>query len=365
LKKGNKFIRIFLLPLSALYGIVVSVRNKMFDYNILKSLEFNIPVISVGNITVGGTGKTPHIEYLVSILKNQFNVATLSRGYKRKSKGYLVADQTSTVYDIGDEPKQIKQKFNDITVAVCGSRVNGINKLLSGEADKKLNIILLDDAFQHRYVRPGLSILLIDYNRPITKDFLLPYGNLRERAHHMKRANIIIVSKTPKDLKPIDRRIMEKELEIFPYQTMYFTSLKYGNPVSVFGQIKKNYLLDEESEILLVTGISTPRPLFEYLQKITLKVEHLVFSDHHNFTEKDIELIKSEFHNMEGGNKVIITTEKDAMRFQDLEFREVLEQLPIFFIPLEIDFILKDKEKFDKQIINYVTTNKRNSKLHS
>jgi tetraacyldisaccharide 4'-kinase len=365
MNRKNFFIRLLLFPLSLLYGFGVSVRYALFSTNILREKEFNIPIISVGNITVGGTGKTPHIEYLVSILKNDFGVATLSRGYKRKSKGFKIAGENPNVSEIGDEPKQIKQKFTDITVSVCAKRVEGINRLLENDKDNKLHVILLDDAFQHRYVKPGLSILLIDYNRPITKDFLLPMGNLREKPHQMRRANIIIVTKTPITLKPIERRIMEKELNIFPYQTMYFTSLKYGNPVSVFKQKNHYLLLDDSFSVLLFTGISTPLPLVEYLEKQCGEISHIAFSDHHNFRLKDLMKIKNEFASIGNENKVIITTEKDAMRLQDLKFKEVIADLPMFFIPVEIDFILKDKEQFNKQILNYVRTNKRNSKLHT
>ncbi|MBN2681699.1 MAG: tetraacyldisaccharide 4'-kinase [Bacteroidales bacterium] len=365
MNRKNFFIRILLFPLSLLYGIGVSVRYALFSANILSTKEFDIPVISVGNITVGGTGKTPHIEYLVSILKQEFGVATLSRGYKRKTKGFKIAEKNSSVYDIGDEPKQIKQKFPDISVSVCAKRVKGINNLLEKDKENNLQVILLDDAFQHRYVKPGLSILLIDYNRPITKDSLLPLGNLRESPHQMRRANIIIVTKTPSTLKPIERRIMEKELNIFPYQTMYFTSLKYGNPVSVFKPKNKFLLLDESFSVLLFTGISTPKPLVEYLEAQCSNLVHIRFSDHHNFTKKDLLKIKSSFDAIADENKIIITTEKDAMRLQDLKFKEIIENLPVFFIPLEIDFILKDKEQFNKQILNYVRTNKRNSKLHT
>lgn len=365
MNRKNIFIRMLLFPLSLFYGLGVSIRSRMFSLNILKSHEFNIPVISVGNITVGGTGKTPHIEYLVTILKDEFGLATLSRGYKRKSKGFILANEKSSVYEIGDEPKQIKQKFPEIKVSVCAKRVKGINQLLEDDKENELKVVLLDDAFQHRYVNPGLSILLIDYNRPITKDFLLPFGNLRESPSQMRRANIIIVTKTPPGLKPIERRIMEKELNVFPYQTLYFTSLKYKNPISVFDSKNRFLLLDESMSVLLFTGISTPKPLVDYLEENCGSLTHVRFSDHHNFNQKDLEKIKNEFSSMQGDNKVLITTEKDAMRLQDLEFSNIISSLPVFFIPLEIDFILKDKEQFNKQIINYVRTNKRNSKLHT
>ena len=220
MKKGFQIQDILFYPLSLIYGIVVWIRNVMFDINILKSKEFTIPVISVGNITVGGTGKTPHVEYLIRLLKDEFKIATLSRGYKRKSFGFVLANESSTVIEIGDEPRQIKQKFPEIAVAVDSNRVKGINKLLQSE--KNLNAIILDDAFQHRYVSPGLSILLVDYNNPLKDDYLLPFGRLREQAGERQRADIIIVTKCPSKIKPIDQRLLEKDLKMFAYQKLFF-----------------------------------------------------------------------------------------------------------------------------------------------
>ena len=206
--KTRNILSPILFPLSLLYGFIIYIRNRLYDFKLLKSNSFNIPLISVGNITVGGTGKTPHIEYLVDFLKSEFNVATLSRGYKRKTKGFILSTLESTDQEIGDEPRQIKQKFPDINVAVDADRTNGINQLI--DLNKDLDMILLDDAYQHRKVNANLSILLIDYSRPIDKDYILPFGDLREQAFEKKRANIIIITKSPKDLKPINRRIFFK-----------------------------------------------------------------------------------------------------------------------------------------------------------
>ena len=219
----NKKLR----PLSWLYGLGVGFRNMLFEAGILKSHTYATPVISVGNITVGGTGKTPHVEYLIRLLKDKTNLAVLSRGYKRKSRGFLLADNDSTMYDIGDEPFQIKQKFPDITVAVDKKRTRGISRLINGEAGKDIDVILLDDAFQHRYVRAGISILLVDYHRLIIYDELLPSGRLREPVGSKDRADIVIVTKCPPDIKPMDYRVITKAMALYPYQQLYFSTHEY------------------------------------------------------------------------------------------------------------------------------------------
>lgn len=330
----------------------------------LKSREFEIPVITVGNITTGGTGKTPHVELLIKILTENYRTATLSRGYKRKTKGFLMATENSTVFDIGDEPKQIKQKFKNNLMIVDENRVRAINRIIEGETNEEVDVIILDDAYQHRYVQPGISILLIDYYRPITKDYLLPVGNLRERAWRKKRANIIIVTKSPVNMKPIDRRIMEKELNIFPYQKLFFTSFKYNEPKPVF-ENRKFKGLTKNINVLLVTGIAMPFPLLQHLSNYTENVEHLKFPDHYNYKESDIDLICSSFNKMPLSDNIIITTEKDAMRMQDCKFSEKLKNLPLFYIPIEVAFLEEEGEKyFKKLIIDYVRKNKRNSRLH-
>ncbi len=336
-QKQNTF-RWLLFPLSIIYGLIVSFRNKLFDYNILHSQEFALPVISVGNITVGGTGKTPHIEYLIRLLKKpsksskllegsrlgskHTGVAILSRGYKRKTKGFVLATEKSTVDEIGDEPKQIKQKFPDIHLAVSNSRVEGINKLLSKSSDDSIRAILLDDAFQHRYVKPGLSILLIDYNRPLSSDYMLPYGELREKPSEKKRADIIIITKSPENISTAERKIIFRDLKILPYQSLYFTSLKYGTPIPVWGSHRMTPSHPMTNKILLITGIAQPDALKKYLQSQqggTNNVEHLKFPDHHIYSKKDIKNIIQKFNNIANKNKIIITTEKDAIRLQSFD----------------------------------------------
>lgn len=358
----RQHFRIILLPFSFIYGIIISIRNTLFDFDIIKSKEFDIPIISVGNLCVGGTGKTPHVEYLIKHLKEEFKIVTLSRGYKRKSKGFVKADEKSTYLDIGDEPKQIKDKFPETTVAVSKNRLSAVNYFINDKKHDDLNLVLLDDAYQYRYIKPGISILLIDFNRPVTKDFLLPAGNLRERSYRKKRANIIIISKSPKDLTPIQRRIMEKEINVFPYQSLYFTTIDYLEPKALFSNKQTDFA---EKDILLVTGIAKSTNLENYIKKKSKSLSTLKFSDHHNYKQKDIENIKNSFEKINSSNKIIITTEKDAVRLKDCKFADIIKNLPIFYIPIEIRFLdEKNEQKFIKQIKNYVRTNKRNFKFH-
>ncbi len=359
--------KFLLLPLSFIYGSIIAIRNKLFDYGILKTHEFRIPIISIGNITVGGTGKTPHVEFLVDLLKEQFKIAVLSRGYKRKSKGFVLADENATCGKIGDEPKQIKKKFPAVNVAVMADRVKGINKLCNLFPD--LEILLLDDAFQHRHVKPGLSILLINYNMPLGEDHLLPYGNLRENPIQRKRANIIIVTKTPKNLKPIDQRIIYKKLNIYPYQNLYFTTIEYGALKPVFNTKQGNIKLTESSpkqfeHIIIVSGIANTQLLTEYLKEFAEKTSHLKYPDHYNFKAKDLKKITDTYTNSNSKNKIIITTEKDAMRLCELrlENKDLINHL--YYLPMKVKFLHDEKENFSNLIVDYVKKNKRNFRLY-
>jgi len=311
-------MKVLLFPFSLIYGFFIWVRNFLFNYDILKVTEYDIPIISVGNISVGGTGKTPHIEYLIENLKSNNSIAVLSRGYKRKTKGFLEVDERMSVNQAGDEPLQVKRKYPEVTVAVCEKRVTGVDVLISDKVEKKFDVILLDDSFQHRYLKPGLSILLVDYNRQITKDKLLPYGRLREPAHQMKRADIILITKCPEKLSPIERRIMYKEFKTYPYQNLFFTTFAYKSPVNL--ESRKVLTIEEIREsnmdILLVTGIANPKPLEDYVNGLGLKVEHIKFPDHHNFTEKNLKLIKESYLKLADENKIVLTTEKDAIRLK-------------------------------------------------
>jgi len=356
---------LFLKLLSFFYGVITSLRNDLFNLKILHSEEFDFPVISVGNITVGGTGKTPHTEYIAELLKSHFKVAILSRGYKRITKGFFTVEQNSKVLHVGDEPLQVKLKFNDLIVAVDEDRVHGIAQLM--ELPVNPDVILLDDAFQHRYVTPGINILLTDYNHLITKDSLLPYGRLRESASNKIRASIIIVTKCPATLKPIDERIITKELEIRPYQDLYFSKIDYGSLMPIFPAdvSRKSLELAEGMTILMVTGIANPLHFKTYLSRWTQDIHEMNFPDHHQYVQKDLDRIAYEFDAVSSGSKIIITTEKDMVRFRDLgTVPEVMRKF-MYYIPLKISFLNDMGQDFDRKIVNYVKENKCNVNLYS
>ena len=361
----NPILKILLLPLSLIYGIVVYIRNKLFDMGILPATEFNLPVISVGNITAGGTGKTPVIEYLTDLLKKEFEVAVLSRGYKRKTSGFLLADENSSPAEIGDEPCQIKEKYPDIRVAVSRSRVKGVRKLLALHPETE--VILLDDAYQHRYITPGISILLIDFNNPVTKDMLLPAGLLREPPSGIKRADIILVTKCPEKLKPIDCRIMVKELELFPFQQLFFTTVHYGSLCPVFeGYPVPNpeTLKERKPEIILLSGIANPRPLKKYARGISTKVHNMAYPDHYKFTLQDIMQVEKTLDSLKSEWNIILTTEKDTTRLRQLpDIPEKLKKV-MYFVPIRVFFLNDETKKFNNLILSYVRSNKKNSILY-
>ncbi len=356
---------IFLYPISLIYGLITSFRNFLYDSGILKSKEFNIPVICVGNIAVGGTGKTPHTEYLVELLKQNFKVATLSRGYKRKTHGFRIASSSSTVNDVGDEPLQIFRKYPDLLVTVDTKRVSGVKSILIEHPDTE--VIILDDAFQHRSITPGFSILLSDFNRPILRDHMLPYGNLRESMDNMRRADVILITKTPDDLSAIQRRLIVKEWNKADYQNLYFTSISYQTPVPVFNdlQILSNSGISgfDDCGIVLITGIANPLPLKEFLSKDHKEIIHLEFPDHHNYDEKDLLNISAAFGNLKSIKRFLITTEKDSVRFK--EFTNIAEPIKsaFYYIPIGISFLNEDKEEFDNLITDYVRKNYRNYRV--
>ena len=358
-------LKILLYPISWIYGVVVYIRNSLYDYKVFKSTEFEIPVISIGNITVGGTGKTPHTEYLVELLKKHVSVATLSRGYKRKTKGFRLVEKQSHAREVGDEPLQIKQKFPEVTVAVDENRVRGINNLLTNEANSP-DAVLLDDAFQHRKVSPGINILLIDYNRPIDKDQLLPVGRLRERKYQRRRANIIIYTKCPDEITPITRRIIMKDVNLRPYQSLFFTTMVYGQPTPVFPDKMEAIIQDEELKrpVILLSGIANPAPLQQYLASKYAVIDELIFNDHHNFTPKDLSVIEERFLRYQKENPMIVTTEKDAMRLQDEQGLPEFIQKQFYYIPLKIKFLDHEGKSFDKTIVGYVKDNRSNRELY-
>ena len=346
------FSKLLLLPFSALYGFIVGLRNLFFDIGLLKAKSFKVPIICVGNITVGGTGKTPHTELLISELKKKFRVACLSRGYKRKSSGFILADPTSTAEQIGDEPFQIHSKFPDILVACDSNRVRGIEKLLAQEQPPE--VIVLDDAFQHRYVQADKNIVLVDYNRPVFRDHLLPTGRLREPVNSLKRADYIIVTKCPQSLQPIERRVLFNQLELKPYQNLYFTQLGYGQIYNL-SDTKTNLTFDADSAILCVTGIAQPQPYVTHLQTLTPHITSLHYPDHHFFTKKDIQHITKTFQEINHEKKYIFTTEKDAARLKTCELPPEISE-HIFYIPV-VPVFLRDGELFLTDISEYVRKN--------
>ncbi len=334
--------KIILLPCSKIYGAITFLRNKFFDWGILKQHEFNVPIVVVGNLTAGGTGKTPHVEHIVEAMRHSHHVAVLSRGYKRKTKGFVLANPRSTPRDIGDEAFQIYHKFDgDIVMAVCEDRVKGINELL--RIDPMINLIVLDDAFQHRYVKPRVAILITEYGRPVYNDSLLPYGRLRESVRGMHRADIVITTKCPDDIKQIDYRLVSKHLDLYPYQKLFFSRYVYQNLVPLFpGEVHTVPFLDwmgQTDTILAVAGIGNPRPFIRYLKSFMPRVKVNVFPDHHNYSRKDIELLKTRYNSMKGENRIIVTTEKDAVRLMCNPYFPHELKAVTFYLPIEVEFI--------------------------
>ncbi len=334
--------KLILLPCSKIYGAITYMRNKFFDWGILKQHEFGVPIVVVGNLTVGGTGKTPHVEHIVEAMRHSHHVAVLSRGYKRKTKGFVFASPKSTPRDIGDEAYQIYHKFGgQVVIAVCEDRVKGINELL--KIDPMINLIVLDDAFQHRYVKPTVAILITEYGRPVYNDKLLPYGRLRESVRGMGRADIVITAKCPDGIKQIDYRLVSKHLDLYPYQKLFFSRFAYQNLVPLFPDAVHTVpFLDwmgQNDTILAVAGIGNPRPFIRYLKSFLPRVKVNIFPDHHNYKRKDIELIKKRYNSMKGENRIIITTEKDAVRLICNPYFPHELKAVTFYLPVEVEFL--------------------------
>jgi len=351
--------KIILFPFAWIYGWAVRFRHFLFNKGILKTVDFPMPVISVGNISVGGTGKTPLIEYLTRLLVDDFHVATLSRGYGRKSKGFLIGNQFSDYKDIGDEPMQYLRKFgNQVVVAVAERRTVGIKNLM--ENDNMLDVVLLDDAFQHRYVKPGISILLTDFHNLYKEDYLLPVGTLRDTTNATRRADIIIVSKSHSVLSPITRKRITDIIKPELHQSLFFTYLKYDDYKPLFENYDKP-VPENLSSIVLFSGVANSYPFQEHLYRRCNDLHVLDFYDHHVYRKKDIDLIIKKYNEIFTRNKIIVTTEKDAMRLKNSPYISAFENLPVFYKPIRVRFHKPDGEEFDKIILNYVRKNKRNS----
>ncbi len=352
----------WLLPLSWIYGSIVRFRNWLFDIGVKKSKSFALPVISVGNITVGGSGKTPHVEYLVRLLQDKVKIAVLSRGYKRKSRGYVLAEEDTEMKEIGDEPFQMHQKFPGIYVAVDAKRVRGIQHLQDDEETKDVEVILLDDAFQHRYVKPGINILLVDYHRLIIYDKILPAGRLREPLSGKNRADIVIVTKCPKDLKPMEFRVLTKAMNLYPFQKLYFTCINYDKPIGIFNEQQLDLESLKDKNVMLLTGIASPKQMEHDLTPMVKTLTSVSFGDHHHFKSKDIDRINEIFESMPEP-RLIITTEKDAVRLRDSEGLYEIVKDNLYALPIKVSFMQDQEENFNEKIISYVRKNSRNSIL--
>lgn len=343
-----KSFRILLLPFALIYWLAIVIRNWLFDKNISKSSSFALPLICVGNLSVGGTGKSPMVEYLVRLLKDRFNVATLSRGYKRKTKGYSLAGPTTTALEIGDEPMQFHLKFPEVPVAVGEERIVAIPQLLHDKPETQA--IILDDAFQHRSVRAGLNIVLTDYNNLFTRDFYLPTGDLRDLKSSYKRAQIIVVTKCDPAITEEEKKKVIEEINPQKGQQVFFTAIEYGEMYHILKA--DNYKTAENIEVLLITGIANPVPLENWLEKNSQSYQVIRYSDHHIFTIDDLKDIRKKFEVLDAENKIILTTEKDAVRL--VKFNQEILGWPIYVIPVRHHFLFNEGDRFDQSVVNYI-----------
>lgn len=338
--------------LSGIYGFGVWVHNVLYDENLMHSVSVKVPTICVGNLAVGGTGKTPHVEYLISLLKDRYKIAVLSRGYKRKTKGFYMAGGYATANLIGDEPMQIHQKYPDVLLAVCENRVHAIHRLLQMHPD--IECILLDDAFQHRHLKAGLNILLTAADNLFVNDHMLPLGKLRDNRSQYLRANMIVITKCPSTLRPIDKRLMDTTLHLTGYQTLFFSQIRYGELIPVFPDFAVPLPERSKSFPMVLTGVENPKPLYDYVKQQCPGAELLAFPDHHAFKPRDIELVKTAPY--------IITTEKDATRLQNMESYPDELKAKTYALPITVDFT-EQKDAFDKRIISYIDeTNRKRAK---
>lgn len=353
-----KYLRWLLFPFSLLYGLVVIIRNWCYDSGILKSRQFNIPVISIGNLEVGGAGKSPMTEFLVNLFKSHYKLATLSRGYGRKTRGFILATDTSTASEIGDEPAQFKHKFPDVTVAVCESRVEGIDHLRNAH-----RLVILDDAFQHRAVKPGFSLLLFDHSKINKPHLLLPAGNMREPFSGRWRADMLVVSKCPEDLSAEAQDNIIDRIQPLPWQQVFFTTIAYGQLKYITGE-KADILIDQETTVFLLTGIANPVALLTHLQKSTQHIIHHKYPDHHSFSLKNITKLADDFAACGAQKKVIITTEKDAMRLLEHELSQLVNTLPFLVLPIGVRFLNDGERHFDQLVKEYVREHTTNHIIH-
>lgn len=351
-----KSFRVLLLPFALLYGVVIIIRNYCYNKNILKSTNFNFPIICVGNLAVGGTGKSPMVEYLLRLLHPHFQMGTISRGYKRKTKGYVLANAQTTALELGDEPMQFHNKFPDVAVSVGEERIVAVPQLLQDRPE--LDAIILDDAFQHREIAAGLNILLTQYDDLYVHDFFLPTGDLRDSWQSAKRVQIIVVTKCPANLSAEEKQKIIRKLKPLPSQKIFFTTIAYGTPYHIDDD-KDEWVITQRDEVLLVCGIANPLPLKEYLLSKAHTYYQKDYSDHHIFSIDDLNEIKKIFNNIQAKEKIIITTEKDATRL--VKFSADLKDLPLYVLPIRHEFLFNEAAKFDDSILNFIKEFKMNT----
>lgn len=348
-----KSFRVLLLPFALIYGALIWLRNCLYDKQIKESVSFGLPVICVGNLSIGGTGKSPMVEYLVLHLKNLYKVATLSRGYKRKTTGYALASGKTTAIDVGDEPMQFHRKFPDVPIAVGEQRVLAIPQLLHDRPETE--VIILDDAFQHRAIKAGFNILLTDYGNLFTRDYYLPTGDLRDSKSSYKRADIIVVTKCPADLSEQEQQEIIKEIEPLSHQHVFFACIAYG---TIYHIVRNTYgSIDEETEVLLISGIANPRPLKKYLEEHIETYHMMHFNDHHIFSIDDWRDIKRRYESIQDSKKMVLTTEKDAMRLE--KFAQEIDGMPFYVLPIKHKFLFNEGEKFIQRIVEFIENFKK------
>jgi tetraacyldisaccharide 4'-kinase len=332
-----------------IYAVVVRVRNWCYDQRLLHTTSFNLPIVCVGNLAVGGTGKSPMVEWMIRVLQDRFAIAVLSRGYKRKTRGYALAGASTTALDIGDEPMQFHLKFPDVAIAVGEQRIVAIPQLLHDRPGTRA--IILDDAFQHRAVRAGLNILLTDFSNLFTRDWWLPSGDLRDARSSSRRADVIIVTKCREDLSEDERRAIAMEIAPLSGQQLFFTSIRYGDPYHITRH--ETTVIDDQTEVLLVTGIANPAPLKRWLGDRAAAYDEMAYRDHHIFSIDDLQAIFRRFTSLTAAGKIILTTEKDAVRL--IKFREEMEAWPFYVLPIAPCFLFGEEVRFTDLIAKFIT----------
>lgn len=359
------FKKIFTYPLSIIYGFVVDFRNWLFDIKVLKSVEFDIPIVCIGNITVGGTGKTPHTEFIARFLSKTFHISILSRGYKRNTSGFILVQPSHTSRQVGDEPKQMRLKFPEIPIAVCEKRVEGISKLRIKE--KKIDLVIMDDGMQHRYVETWVNILLMDYKRPIYDDYLLPTGSLRDRRSRINQAQIIIVTKCPENIKPIDMRLVAKSLKLAGYQRLFFTRMRSLDAIPIYDKSLFSVRpLQYGDNVVVMAAIGNPAHFIESVKLKYNVIDKLIFSDHYSYTVKDLKAMEAALKKG-GENTYIITTEKDSVKLSGSKKIPSHIQSRLYYIPITVEFVdnFRDNTEsiFFDALLPYVRKNHKYSML--